>query len=300
MQNYLLDTSQKNKIYVVNLYKVSKEIRDIIDSYQNKNKLSFIEETHTYFIKDTDGEIKDNFPSVSTVLKSFYEPFDHTKTKAFLSCGGDPVKEKELLDGWKALGNAATNKGSRVHFILEDKLISKYDSYKKVRMPIFECNEKQIYDGDQMVKAGEKFINKMHQRGAVLLDTEMVLGSVKLGYTGQPDKVWLIKNKKDKLGIVITDWKTNRPDKFERQFYTKKLLSPFQNYYATDLGKYYIQLSLYAKLLLEMLKGSKYEDLPYFLGVVVLLKQDGTYEEFKVPKDIFNKVMDLNIKDYIS
>jgi hypothetical protein len=126
------------------------------------------------------------------------------------------------------------------------------------------------------------------------------LGSVKLGYTGQPDKVWLIKNKKDKLGIVITDWKTNRPDKFERQFYTKKLLSPFQNYYATDLGKYYIQLSLYAKLLLEMLKGSKYEDLPYFLGVVVLLKQDGTYEEFKVPKDIFNKVMDLNIKDYIS
>ena len=39
-----------------------------------------------------------------------------------------------------------------------------------------------------MIKAGKEFIDIMHSRGAVLLDTEMVLGSPELGYTGQPDK----------------------------------------------------------------------------------------------------------------
>jgi hypothetical protein len=37
------------------------------------------------------------------------------------------------------------------------------------------------------------------------LDTEIILGSSVLKYTGQPDKVWLIY-KGDELGFIITDW----------------------------------------------------------------------------------------------
>jgi hypothetical protein len=39
-------------------------------------ELTFIEDTHTYYMKDLNGEIKTNFPSVSKVLKKFYEEFD--------------------------------------------------------------------------------------------------------------------------------------------------------------------------------------------------------------------------------
>ena len=35
----------------------------------------------------------------------------------------------------------------------------------------------------------------MEERGAVLLDTEIILGDPELGYVGQPDKIWLMFNK---------------------------------------------------------------------------------------------------------
>jgi len=58
-----------------------------------------------------------------------------------------------------------------------------------------------------MIDAGHKFINLMHRRGAVLLDTETILGSTELGYTGQPDKVWIMFDKNGDLGFIVTDWK---------------------------------------------------------------------------------------------
>lgn len=186
---------------------IAKEIRDEIKKYQENNSLSFIEDTHTYFIKDENGNITSDMPSVSTVLKSFYTEFDATTTKAFRDCGGDPKKEQQLLNEWAATGDYATNMGSRVHFLLEKYLVDLYGSYKEVRQPIFECDEEQINRGDQMIVGGKYFIKLMHERGAVLLDTEMVLGNRELGYFGQPDKVWLIKTSEDNFGIVITDWK---------------------------------------------------------------------------------------------
>ena len=43
-----------------------------------------------------------------------------------------------------------------------------------------------------------------------------------------------------------------------------------------------------------MLKGSKYENIKFVGAVVVLLKDDNTFVEYKVPTDIIHKVMDLN------
>ena len=238
-------------------------------------------------------------PSVSTVLKSFYKPFDATTTKSFKNCGGDPKKEKSLLAEWAATGNYATNMGSRVHYILEQNLVNQYGKYKEVRKPIFKCDEEQTKKGDSMIKAGDEFINLMHDRGAVLLDTEMVLGNIELGYFGQPDKVWLILNKKGELGIAVTDWKTNQPKNFEVHWYTKMMLSPFEKYHSTDLYKYSIQLPLYAKLLLKMLEGSKYADIKLFGCIIILLKEDATFSEYRVSQKIINTIMDMNIKDYI-
>jgi hypothetical protein len=153
--------------------------------------------------------------------------------------------------------------------------------------------------GDNMITAGKNYLELMIQRGAVLLDTEMVLGDPELGYTGQPDKVWLIMNKEGtEFGLVITDWKTNKPKNFKVTQYTKKMLSPFQNYDDTALGHYFVQLPLYGKLLLKMLKGTKYENLKLYGCIITHLRDDAQFEEFRVPKQIIDTVLDMNVKQY--
>ena len=283
----------------MDLKEVSEEIKNIVSLKQKELNLSFIEETHTYYMNNLRGEIVSNYPSVSTVLKSFYTPFNAESTKSFKNCNGDPEKEKALLKEWAYSGTYASYMGSRVHFILEKYLVELYGSYKDVRQPIFECDDEQIKNGDEMIKAGKEFVDLMHSRGAVLLDTEMVLGSPELGYTGQPDKTWLMMGKNNLLGIVVTDWKTNKPKNFVPQFYTKNMLKPFQDYDDTSLGHYNVQLPLYAKLLLKMLEGSKYENIPLLGGIVVLLKKDGTFEEFRIPKEILDIVDKMNVSSYI-
>jgi len=152
-----------------------------------------------------------------------------------------------------------------------------------------------------MIIAGKKFLDLMEERGAVLLDTEIVLGDPELGFTGQPDKIWLIMNKeKTGFGVITTDWKTNQPKNFITQPYTKKMYPPFKSYDNTALGHYYIQLPLYVKLLLKMLKGTKYEDLKLLGCIVVLLKDDATFEEYRVPMDIINIVLTMDVKKYLN
>jgi hypothetical protein len=283
----------------MDLKQISDEIKEVISKRQKELQLTFVEDKHIYYMVDTDGKIKSNFPSVSKLIKKFYKPFDAEGT-ALRMCNGDPIEAKKLQEQWREAGNTSTNMGSRVHYILESELVERYGNYKEVRQPIFECDENQIQKGDSMISAGKNFLDLMNERGAILLDTEMVLGDNELGYTGQPDKFWLMLNKdKTDYGLVVTDWKTNQPKNFEVQHYTGKLYSPFQDYHDTALGHYYLQLPLYARLFLKMLKGTKYENLRLLGCVVVLLKDDGTFVEYKVPQDVNKKVFDLDLTKYI-
>ena len=133
----------------MDLQKISNEIKQIVSEKQKELNLSFIEDTHTYYMNNLKGEIVSGFPSVSTVLKSFYKPFDAKSTKSFKNCNGDPEKEKALLKEWSDSGTYASFMGSRVHFILEEFLVELYGSYKDVRQPIFECDDEQIKNGDE-------------------------------------------------------------------------------------------------------------------------------------------------------
>lgn len=86
---------------------------------------------------------------------------------------------------------------------------------------------------------------------------------------------------------------------FETNDFTESMYQPFQKYPNNALGHYYLQLPFYGKLLLEMLKGSKYEDTKLLGCVVVLLKESGDYVEYKVPQDVVNIIMGMNMKDYL-
>jgi hypothetical protein len=274
---------------------VAKEIRDIISQKQKELGLTFEEENHIYTMNG-----KTDYPSVSKVLKKFYTEFP-TEEAAYNKAKGDPIKQQELIEEWAAAGDYSTNMGSRVHFVLESEVIKKHGNYKEVRQPEFKCDLTQIMKGDNMIVAGKKYLDLMEERGAVLLDTEMVLGHPELGYTGQPDKVWLMMNRdKTGFGIVITDWKTNKPKNFTVTNYTKKMLHPFDDYHDNALGHYYIQLPLYGKLLLKMLEGTKYGDIKLYGCVISHLKEDSLYDEYKVPQNIINIVMDMDMKQYLT
>ena len=274
---------------------IAKEIRDIISQKQKELGLTFEEENHIYTMNG-----KTDYPSVSKVLKKFYTEFP-TEEAAYNKAKGDPIKQQELIAEWAAAGDYSTNMGSRVHFVLESEVIKKNGNYKEVRQPEFKCDLTQIMKGDNMIVAGKKYLDLMEQRGAVLLDTEMVLGHPDLGYTGQPDKVWLMMNRdKTEYGIVITDWKTNKPKNFTVTNYTKKMLHPFDDYHDNALGHYYIQLPLYGRLLLKMLEGSKYGDIKLYGCVISHLKEDSLYDEYKVPQKIINTVMDMDMKQYLT
>ena len=275
----------------MNLKEEAEKIRKVLDRRRSELDLSFIEEDHLYFMRGKEGIIRSNYPSVSKIIKKFYEEFDAEGISLRMS-KGNKQRQKELLQEWKDKGTYATNQGSRVHYILEKVLIEQYGDYKNVREPIYQCDDEQIVRSDNMIEAGKDFLKLMHERNAVLLDTEIVLGDPELGYVGQPDKVWLVENKQGTdYGILITDWKTNKPENFKKQRYTKKMYPPFDNIDSTALGHYYLQLPFYGKLLMKMLEGSEYGDKKLLGNIVVLVKEDGSFEEYKVPVEVTQKIL---------
>ncbi len=285
-----MNTKDKEKSELLD---IAADIRDVIDRKQKEMELSFVEDTHTYYIKNKEGYIVSNLPSVSTVICQFYEAFDD-QTKSLDMCDGDLVLQDKLLNDWRATADYANSTGSRVHFLLETDLLKIYKSKKTVRKPIFECDDEQVEIGNRMIDAGHQFIQLMHRRGAVLLDTEMVLGSIDLGYTGQPDKVWLIRNAKGEIGFIITDWKTNKPKNSEPRQAPGTPPPPFDKLIGTAIEQYKIQLPSYGRLILDMLKGSKYENLKFFGCIIVHLLREGKYIEYRVEQEWIDITLNMD------
>ena len=151
-----------------------------------------------------------------------------------------------------------------------------------------------------MIMAGKHYIELIKERGCILIDTEMVLGHPELGYTGQPDKVWLTMNRTgDEFGFLITDWKTNKPKNFQETSFTERMYKPFEKLPNTALGHYYVQLPLYGKLLVKMLEGTKYENTRILGCIISHLREDTQFEEFRVPKEVIDTVMSMDVKKYL-
>jgi hypothetical protein len=111
----------------------------------------------------------------------------------------------------------------------------------------------------------------------------------------------VITNKEQtEFGLIITDWKSNKKKNFEETQFTDRMYPPFHKLPNTALGHYFTQLPFYGKLLLKMLEGSKYENIKLYGCIVVHLSDNGEYEEFRVPKDVINTILDMDVKKYIS
>jgi hypothetical protein len=283
----------------MDLKEVSQEINEILKEKRKERRLSFVESKHIYYMMDMGGQMRSGFPSVSKVIKSFFTPFD-AQGISMRMAKGDPEVQKQLLAEWKQSGADSVNLGSRVHYELEKYIIEQYGNYKEVRQPEFVVTPEQVAKSDKMIQAGKDFIKLMHDRGAVLLDTEMVLGDPELGYVGQPDNTWLmLTREQNDFGIVVTDHKSGQPKNFEVFPYTGKLYPPFENYHDNALGHYYLQIPLYGRLLLKMLQGTKYEDKKFLGGVIALMKEDATFTEYKVPQYITSTILTMDLKPFL-
>jgi hypothetical protein len=276
------------------LSNIAQEIRELVKLRQEQLGLTFEEDKHIYTMNG-----RKDYPSVSKVLKNFYKPFP-TEEAAYNKAGGDPQKQQQLIEEWAAAGDYSTNLGSRVHYVLEKTLIEKNGDYKEVRQPVFECDLTQLMKSDNMIFAGKRYLELMESRKVELLDTEMILGDPDLGYVGQPDKVWLTYNKTgDEFGLLITDWKTNKPKNFEETRFTDRMFTPFEKYPNNALGHYFLQLPLYGKLLIQMLKGTKYENIKLYGCIISHLKEDTFFDEYRVPKEIIDTVLEMDMKKYL-
>ena len=279
---------------MIDLKSIASEIREIVSERQKSLGLVFEEDKHVYTMNG-----KKDYPSVSKVLKSFYREFPLEEV-ALKKAGGNPEEAERLKEEWAAAGTYSTNLGSRVHYILEKTLIENNGGYKEVRQPIFDCDITQLMKSDNMIFAGKRYLELMESRNVELLDTEMVLGDPELGYVGQPDKVWLTMNKSgNEFGILITDWKTNKKKNFQETSYTDRMYEPFEKYPNTALGHYYLQLPLYGKLLLKMLEGTKYENIKLYGCIISHLQEDTFFEEYRVPKEVIDTVLEMDVKKYI-
>ena len=283
----------------MDLTKIAQEIREIISQKQKEFQLTFEEESHKYTMLDLNGELKSDFPSVSKVMKIFYDDFP-TEQAAYNKAGGDPDEAERLINEWAELGRKSTNLGSRCHYILEEHTLKEFGVEKEVRQPIFDCDAEQIIKSDSMIVAGKRYIDLLKERGCVLIDTEMVLGHPELGYTGQPDKVWLVVGTNGKIGILITDWKSNKPKNFVVTRYTKNMKAPFQDLPDNALGHYNTQLPFYGKLLLKMLEGTKYEDISLLGCIVVLITDEREYHEYRVSKKTMNTILEMEMEKYLT
>jgi hypothetical protein len=74
---------------------------------------------------------------------------------------------------------------------------------------------------------------------------------------------------------------------------------PFQNYKDFALSHYYTQIPLYGRLIMKMLSETKFADKKFLGGVIALMKDDATYEEFKVPQEMVNIIFTMDLKKYV-
>jgi hypothetical protein len=94
----------------MDLYKIRDEINEIIKNKQNELELTFEEESHTYTMRDLESNLRSDWPSVSKVMKYFYDEFDSDGI-AEKKAKGDPVEKARLLKEWSDAGEYSTNNG---------------------------------------------------------------------------------------------------------------------------------------------------------------------------------------------
>ena len=188
------------------------------------NKISLIEETHQYILETDPGL---NFQSVTTVLGSFFEPFDAIKIATNL-CDTHPkyknMRPEQLIHEWQT----ASNHGSEVH--------------KEIELSIKE----NIEPSEPKATSALKWLDKYCMKSDIDIFTEVIVYSTELEIAGSVD---ILAYDKTADVYEIIDWKTSKEIKTV-SFKGKTGNHPVtSNMMDCNFNHYALQLSLYRYLL---------------------------------------------------
>ncbi len=206
--------------------------------------LSFVEDTHTYFIKDKKVDI-----SVSGLYKKFVKPFD-IKGTSMGTARKEGKTQQEVLASWKKAGDDACRLGTKVH------LFGEKAAFDRTLIP---SNGQEV--------ATLKFWNDLPEHiQPCIMELAMYHKIYKFAGTGDI----LLYNSKTG-NYIIADWKTNK--NIFKNYKGQRMLEPFSNLLDMPLNLYQLQLSYY-QLMFEQ-TGLKVEN-----RKVVWLRPDGTYQMY--------------------
>jgi hypothetical protein len=93
---------------MTDLYKVRDEILEIVKKRQQELQLTFEEEKHQYTMLDNKGVLKDDWFSVSKIIKKYYDEFPAEEI-ALKKAKGDIDEQQKLLKEETSLLNPNIN-----------------------------------------------------------------------------------------------------------------------------------------------------------------------------------------------
>ena len=182
--------------------------------------------------KYTNDETNENYISATTILGEYKPKFD-ADGMAQRIAQRDGVTKEEVLENWAAITKKATDKGSFVHKLLEDYILS---GTTDVRIPwLFQSFDKRILETVERYSKvhSEKLLYNHHYKTAGTAD--LIYDNGKYFYVG--------------------DFKTNKAFKFDSK-YNEFHLPPIDHLVCCEFNSYALQLSLYAYMY-ELMSGKK-------------------------------------------
>jgi hypothetical protein len=188
----------------------------------NDPLFTFDEPSHTYRYGDKVLESGTTF-----IKNNFVEPFDGDTIAGRMAT---QAKSKEaILAEWKAKSERAMQKGTNVHFALEEHILGH-------SLPNMDAEETDLF------LSGVKYWHSIKDHCQVV-GVEQKIFDVEWGIAGTIDLLIGMNG-----WLYLMDWKTNA--KFKSEGGYNQLRNPFNDQPENDLTKYSLQLSLY-KLILE-------------------------------------------------
>lgn len=231
--------------------------------------LVFEEKEHIYYNKEN-GYV---YESVTTRLKRFKNEFDSI-TIAKIKAKKLNTDYQTLLDRWNLISIESTSKGNRVHNFAE-----MYPNFDNPR----DSEEKGV------IEAYKYF----EENDYVVIGNEVRVCDDNIGVAGSIDLL-LYNTKTNKLAIA--DWKTG--DKSILKYSKNELLrAPFNDWQASKLNEYSIQLGYY-KVILEETTDFQVEDTFIITFLKEGVKEVNKYEGVHNRNPVYNGESAVIYKSY--
>lgn len=256
------------------------QIRELILKEYN-NKLTFIEETHQYFLDD------EELNCVSNIIERWSSVDEEEMLNKCSIKAMDPrypnykyhgMTKEEIKTMWEENSKRACDYGTLCHAFGESCFYWYAGEDEKI-LP--ECKDKFTENGPIATTPEEEAILKFWDDLpdnfiGIMPEIRLINFKGNTKYAGTTDILFYYYDKEnpENSGVVIFDWKTNQD--LYKNYKGTKMLWPFNNLLESPHSHYILQLNLY-QLCLENL-GIK------VLGRrLIWVRPDATYEKVKLP-----------------